>query len=49
MTDIEPIYSTTGHRPGCVFWGGDPTGECYCFDDDEPDDDFWDEDEELRT
>lgn len=32
MTD--PIYSTTGHRADCPFWGG-IDGECYCFDDDE--------------
>lgn len=38
-----PVYSTTGHRPGCGFWGADPTGECFCFDDDEDFDDLDDE------
>lgn len=40
LNDIDLAYSTTGHRPGCGFWGVDPTGECFCFDDDEDLDDL---------
>jgi len=36
----EPVWSVTGHRPGCGQWGSGPSGECDCFDDLDPDEDY---------